>query len=90
MTPTAEKARAGDMNGQVMKVHYQPGAVGWAGVYWLSPANNWGDKPPKQMRGASKVTFWAAGQKGGEIVEFKAGGVNGKAPGNGHHPCEGA
>jgi hypothetical protein len=47
-------------------------------VYWLSPANNWGDKPPKRIQGATKITFWAAGQKGGEIVEFKAGGVSGK------------
>jgi len=74
-----EKARVGNENGQVTKIHYQPGPVGWAGVYWLSPANNWGDKPPKQIQGASKVVFWAAGQKGGEIVEFKAGGVTGKA-----------
>src|SRR6266404_2661022 len=34
--------------------------------------------PAKQIQSASKVIFWAAGQKGGEIVEFKAGGVTGK------------
>src|SRR6516165_1354054 len=34
MMPVAgEKARAGDENGHVTKVHYQPGPVGWAGVY---------------------------------------------------------
>ena len=32
----------------------------------------------KQIRGASKIVFWAAGEKGGEIVEFKAGGITGK------------
>src|SRR5690348_8522413 len=36
MTPVAsEKVRAGDENGQVTRIRYQPGPVGWAGVYWL-------------------------------------------------------
>jgi len=76
---STEKPRPGDDNNLVTKVHYQGGGVGWAGVYWQWPANNWGDKPPKQIEGASKVSFWAAGQKGGEIVEFKAGGITGKS-----------
>jgi hypothetical protein len=61
------------------KIHYQGGSIGWAGIYWQSPANNWGEKPVKSIKGATKVSFWAAGQKGGEIVEFKAGGVSRKA-----------
>jgi hypothetical protein len=80
MVPVAnERARQGGDNHLVTRVHYQPGSIGWAGVYWLSPANNWGDKAPKQIKGASRISFWAAGEKGGEIVEFKAGGVTGKA-----------
>lgn len=50
---------------------------GWAGVYWLNPADNWGDrKGGFNLTGAKKVTFWARGEKGGEtIAEFKIGGV---------------
>ncbi len=50
---------------------------GWAGVYWLNPADNWGDrKGGFNLTGAKKLTFWARGEKGGEtIAEFKVGGV---------------
>lgn len=78
LSVAAEKARTGDGNSLVTKFRYQAGSIGWAGVYWQWPANNWGDKPAKQIQGASKISFWAAGQKGGEIVEFKAGGITGK------------
>jgi hypothetical protein len=74
---TGEMPRSGG-TGMCIKVAYQPGAKGFAGVYWLSPANNWGDKPGNRIQGASKITFWAVGAKGGEIVEFKAGGVSDK------------
>ena len=49
----------------------------WAGVYWLNPADNWGDrKGGYNLNGASKLVFWAKGEKGGEqIAEFKVGGV---------------
>ncbi len=48
----------------------------WAGVYWLHPANNWGEsKGGYDLTGASKLTFWARGEKGGEVLVFKAGGV---------------
>ncbi len=49
----------------------------WAGVYWQSPANNWGSKPGKAIApGATKVTFYAAGKAGGEVIQLCAGGVN--------------
>lgn len=49
----------------------------WAGVYWLNPADNWGDrKGGYNLTGATKLTFWARGEKGGEVIaEFKIGGV---------------
>ena len=72
------KPRPGGDSSVVTKISYRPGAVGWAGVYWQWPVNNWGDKPGKAVQGASTISFWAAGEKGGEIVEFKAGGVQGK------------
>lgn len=49
----------------------------WAGVYWLNPANNWGTVDAGfDLSKASKLTFWARGEKGGErIEEFKVGGI---------------
>ena len=54
----------------------------WAGLYWQSPANNWGDKKGGfDLTGATKLTFWVRGEKGGErIEEFKAGGITGLYP----------
>ena len=54
----------------------------WAGVYWQSPANNWGDKKGGfDLTGARKLVFWARGEKGGERVEeFKLGGITGLYP----------
>jgi hypothetical protein len=52
----------------------------WAGIYWQNPANNWGDVDGGfDLSRATKLTFWARGEKGGErIEEFKAGGITGK------------
>lgn len=48
----------------------------WAGVYWLQPANNWGDhKGGYNLTGAKRLVFWARGEKGGETVIFSMGGV---------------
>jgi len=51
----------------------------WAGIYWQQPANNWGTIPGAgyDLQGATKLTFWARGDKGSEIVnEFKMGGIS--------------
>lgn len=54
---------------------------GWAGVYWQYPEKNWGDKPEgRDLNGATRLTFWARGEKGGEKAEFKVGGITGKYP----------
>jgi len=54
----------------------------WVGMYWQNPANNWGHKKGGfDLTGASKVTFWAKGENGGERVEeFKIGGLTGTYP----------
>ena len=54
----------------------------WAGIYWLNPANNWGRrKGGFNLTGATKLTFWAKGEIGGEqIQEFTIGGVEGDYP----------
>ncbi|MBN1405888.1 MAG: hypothetical protein JW946_05150, partial [Candidatus Omnitrophica bacterium] len=68
-----------------IKITYKPDAsqgARWAGIYWQSPANNWGDKKGGfDLTGANKLTFWAKGEKGGEnIEEFKIGGISGAYP----------
>jgi len=68
-----------------MKVTYSAKmtqGAGWAGIFWQQPANNWGDrKGGYNLTGASKITFWARGEKGGEkISEFKIGGISGEYP----------
>lgn len=47
---------------------------GWAGVVWQSPAGDWGDKPGGwNLSGAERLSFWARGARGGEIVKFEFG-----------------
>lgn len=55
---------------------------GWAGVYWQNPANNWGSKKGGfDLTGMTKLTFWARGAKGGEVIQkFVIGGVKGTYP----------
>ncbi|MCF7892744.1 MAG: hypothetical protein K9L77_01090 [Candidatus Omnitrophica bacterium] len=51
----------------------------WAGIYWQQPANNWGTVPKAgyDLQGAQKLTFWARGDQGGEVIyEFKMGGLS--------------
>ena len=46
----------------------------WGGAVWQSPANDWGDAPGGyDLSGSDRVTFWARGAKGGEIVNFSLG-----------------
>mgnify|MGYP001605584836 CR=1 FL=1 len=54
----------------------------WAGIYWLNPANNWGQrKGGFNLTGAQQLTFWAKGDKGAEQVqEFTVGGIMGNYP----------
>jgi hypothetical protein len=53
----------------------------WGGVVWQSPANDWGDQVGgKNLTGATKLTFWARGEKGGEVVTFLCGIINRDKP----------
>jgi hypothetical protein len=60
-----------------IKVDYKRGALGWAGVYWLHPAENWGDRPGGfDLSGASRLTFWARSETSDTPqIEFFVGGV---------------
>lgn len=61
-----------------IKIAYTPGTVGWAGIYWQNEPNNWGRQPGEDLSGAGyrRLTFWARGARGGEIVEFLSGGID--------------
>ncbi|MDD4910606.1 MAG: hypothetical protein PHR44_08040 [Candidatus Omnitrophica bacterium] len=65
-----------------VKVSYAPENEGWAGVYWQNPANNWGTKKGGfDLTGMTQLTFWARGEKGGEIIQkFVVGGIKGLYP----------
>jgi hypothetical protein len=56
--------------------------AGWAGVYWQNPPNNWGTKKGGfDLTGMTKLTFWARGAKGGEVIQkFVVGGIKGTYP----------
>lgn len=51
----------------------------WAGCFWQHPANNWGEKPGGfDLTGFKRLTFWARGTTGKEVIaEFKIGGITG-------------
>ncbi|MDR1876470.1 MAG: hypothetical protein LBQ84_02460 [Flavobacteriaceae bacterium] len=57
-------------------------SAGFSGVYWTNTVDNsganWGQHSGTDLsnKGFSKVTFWAKGQKGGEVIEFGSGGIN--------------
>ena len=54
---------------------------GWVGVFWQNPENNWGSKDGGfNLSKASKLSIMARGAKGGEMLEFKIGGITGQFP----------
>jgi hypothetical protein len=51
----------------------------WGGVLLQNPPGNWGNRPGGwNLTGAGKLTFWARGENGGEVVTFSYGGLTGK------------
>lgn len=59
-----------------IEISWKPGGRSeWTGIYWQYPENNWGDLPGVNLTGATKLTFWARGNNGGEQAEFKFGGI---------------
>lgn len=61
-----------------IKVTYKFGPRRWAGIYWQNRPDNWGSLSGKNLseRNFTKITFWARGENGNEVIEFKAGGIN--------------
>lgn len=59
-----------------IRVAYTQEVVGWAGVYWVTPAGNWGDRPGgHDLTGADRLTFWARSETPGAQVTFVIGGI---------------
>ncbi len=49
-------------------------AADWGGVVWQHPENDWGELPGGlNLTGATKMTFWARGKRGGEKIKFGVG-----------------
>ena len=65
-----------------VKIEYAPkvpNSLGWAGIYWQYPVNNWGtEKGRTNLKGAKKLTLYARGARGGETAIFRVGGLRGK------------
>ncbi len=64
-----------------IKIQYKDvSGTGWAGIYWQNPPNNWGTVDGGfDLAKATRLTFWARGTKGGEVIdEFKVGGLMGE------------
>jgi hypothetical protein len=62
--------------------------MGWAGVAWQYPANNWGTQPGYAIPpGATSVAFSARGAAGGEVVTFWIGGTGLGAGASPDAPC---
>lgn len=82
MSTTYESAptASGEVGKTSLKIVYQPkGSAGWAGIYWLTPANNWGTVKGAgfDLSQAKRLTFWVRGDKGGEVIaEIKVGGMS--------------
>jgi hypothetical protein len=66
--------RAGQGRGNCHAFTYTPGSVGWAGVFWQYPANNWGTDLGRPVPAHAKsVSFYAWSDTGGEALTFGAG-----------------
>jgi hypothetical protein len=81
-TPTDSTTCNGDRSSATIGTCYQvtytpvPGGMGWGGVYWQYPSNNWGGMAGLGIAaGATKVSFYAKGDEGGEVVQFVVGGI---------------
>lgn len=69
-----EDPHAGSTSVRVQYMH-DPSEYG-GGVYWVDPAENWGDRPGGiDLTGATRLTFWARSDTPGVPVKFMVGGV---------------
>ena len=65
---------------QCTKVTYDKSGD-WGGVVWQNPENDWGKEPGGyDLTGAKKLTFWAKGKAGGEVIKFGVGVIGHDQP----------
>jgi hypothetical protein len=60
-----------------VQIDYHPqhsGGLRWAGIYFLYPDGNWGQRPGRNLTGATRLTFWACADHVTR-AEFFVGGV---------------
>jgi len=78
----AQNPRSGKTSIEIVYSAKKSQGQGWAGVYWQNPANNWGSKKGGfDLTGMTKLTFWARGAKGGEVIQkCMVGGIKGTYP----------
>ena len=71
------KARPSGAKGDCYAFDYTPGPALFAGLYWQSPANNWGSSPGVPIRAdkLTRVSFQAAVKSGSESMTFEIGGI---------------
>lgn len=65
----------------VIQIEYSPsGRNRWAGIYWWDPpGSDWAKLDGGfDLSCATRLTFWARGQIGGEKAEIKVGGLKGR------------
>lgn len=72
---TLKRLVADDDDGAAWEISAKRGKEGWHGIYWQYPENNWGALPGRDLTGARGLQFECKGSKGGEIVQFKSGGI---------------
>ncbi len=76
---SAENPHSGTTSIQFVYSAKKTQGQGWAGVYWQNPASNWGGKKGGfDLTGMTKLTFWARGAKGGEVLQKVIVGMSNK------------
>lgn len=82
MESCAENAKEGQYCIRIEYSGQESKGEHWAAIYWQEPDFNFGTVPNAgfNLKGARKITFWARGDKGGERIEVKAGGIKGEYP----------
>src|SRR6185369_75287 len=73
---TSEAATIESRSLVATRIDYKKGSKGWAGIYWQHPDGNWGDRIGFSLVGAKQISFYAKGERGGEVVEFISGGIS--------------
>lgn len=72
ITPNSrQNPRPEDTDNRSVKFEYRQASTDkWAGWYWLYPDCNWGSQPGTKITGAKKISFWARGEQGNELIKI--------------------